>query len=86
MEKMMSEKKMELLSFINEKENLKQQLTAKDNELNRYFFRKLEIKIKELEDDNEDKHIIRKYAWLNELIKWNMNPITSNIIFEYLLI
>ncbi len=34
---------------------------------------------------NSEKKILKKYLWLQELIKWNQNPNSSKIKFEYFL-
>jgi hypothetical protein len=50
--------------------NFKAQLNENKSGINRY------------EEKNE---ILRKFLWLNELIKWNENRKSSKINFEYVL-
>jgi hypothetical protein len=42
----------------------------------------VENKIAEYKNDD---HILQKYLWLNELLRWNMNQKQTRIKFEYLL-
>lgn len=53
-----------------------------DNNFNKTVLRNVEDLIEEYKE-NED--VLCKYQWLKELIKWNMDPESSKIKFEYIL-
>jgi hypothetical protein len=56
-----------------------------DGDIQSKILKDVENNIK-LESNKEkvDYNILRKYLWLQELIKWNKNPISSKIRFEQL--
>lgn len=57
-----------------------------DYEFHIRVLKNLENKISEIKlDDKMDNHVLRKFIWLKELLKWNMDPESSKIKFEYLL-
>lgn len=64
-------------------EGLKQE--DKDSQLN--ILKNVKSHISKLESDKEeiDYNTLRKYLWLQELIKWNIDPESSKIKFEFLL-
>ena len=53
-----------------------------DREYYRGIKNNIENKITEYKNDD---HVLQKYLWLNELLKWNMNQKQTRIKFEYLL-
>jgi len=64
-------------------ENLKDKNVS---ELIDYFHNKMKVNIQnniKIHENNE--RVQRKFLWLNELLKWNLNPNNSKIKFEYLL-
>jgi hypothetical protein len=67
---------------FNNEDDFKAYLQDKDNEFNTKILGNVEDKIDEYEGN---KRVLRKYLWLKELLKWNMDPKSSRIRFEYLL-
>jgi len=57
-------------------------LLEKDNDFNTKILGNVEDKIVEYKGN---RHVLRKYLWLKELLKWNMDPESSRIRFEHLL-
>ena len=67
--------------FENE-DDFKSYLEETNNEVNMKLLENIEKKIVEYE---MNKRVLRKYLWLKELLKWNIDPKSSRIRFEYLL-
>ena len=72
-------KKLSLNEFIDDVNNRCLSIVSKN----------VKEKIKEVENEDINdltkQHILKKYLWLLELVKWNGNPDSSKIKFEYLL-
>lgn len=53
------------------------------------FAKNIKNTIEELENKNKDDrnryHILQKYLWLQELVKWNIDPKSAKINFKYFL-
>ena len=49
------------------------------------IFTDLQGKIRDLKRNGTEKDILKKYIWLEELIKWSVDPESSKIRFYNLL-
>jgi hypothetical protein len=72
-------------SVYDESKDLKTNLVEIDYKAQMRVLKNLENKIEELRSDQIDDNILMKYIWLKELVKWNMDPESAKIKFEYLL-
>lgn len=71
-------------SFYDENKDVKTNLVEIDYKAQMRVLNDLNTKIEELKDKNDD-NVLKKYIWLKELVKWNINPESAKIKFEYLL-
>lgn len=71
--------------FIDEKKDVKTQLIEIDSKAQLRVLNNLNNNIRELKSDETDDNVLKKYIWLKELVKWNMDPESSKIKFEYFL-
>ena len=85
MEKMILEGDMESPIPYENKKELHTKLHEIDYVFHVQIMENLKNKIAEHESDI-DNHVLRKYLWLKELLMWNMEPESSKIKFEYLMI
>ena len=69
-------------SVYDESKDLKTNLVEIDHKAHMRLLKNLENKIEEYKENNS---VLRKYIWLKELVKWNINLDSSKIKFEYLL-
>jgi hypothetical protein len=53
-----------------------------DQEFHMRILKNLDNKISE---QKLDDHVLKKFIWLRELLKWNMDQDSSKIKFEYVL-
>jgi hypothetical protein len=71
-----------------EKEEFKSK-TAFEKEMRRIdkgYYRGIKKNVEnKIAEYKNDDHILQKYLWLNELLRWNMNQKQTRIKFEYLL-
>lgn len=84
-QKALLELERENLSFNGEIDDLRSRFLEIDYDAQIRVSKNLEYKIEKLSSDKIDDNILRKYIWLNELFKWNLDPESSRIRFEYLL-
>ena len=85
LEKMLSDKPMEIPSFFDDTKDLKTNLIETDAETHSAVLQNLENEIEKLKSDENNDNVLRKYIWLKELVKWNIDPDKSKIQFEYFL-
>lgn len=64
---------------------IKKMLEDTDRTFQINMLNNVENQIKECKEREKDYTILKKYIWLKELIKWNQDPNSSKIKFEYFL-
>ena len=72
-------------SMYDENKDLKTNITQIDYNTQIRILKNLESNIQKLKSDKSNVNILKKYIWLKELVKWNIEPKSSRIKFEYLL-
>ena len=79
------------MKSINEEE-MEEKFDAVDDKILEDVYKNVKIKIKyhmsqlkENDHNFDENKILKKYIWLKELVKWNVDPESSKIKFKYFL-